>query len=113
MTPAERQRRHRARVKKAVASLTLEQTFRWELAAFVRTFVLFHPKIKVEEVKDALEKYGLALALDAWRKKKGKPHRGCEQRFCAAAVGETWDSFFGLLDRANADPDLIDVDFSS
>jgi len=85
MTVAERQRKHRAAVKKAVASLTLEQKFRRELAEFVRGFILFHPEIRVAVVSDSLEKYGSALIVDAFRKSQGERQgETCEQQFLLA-----------------------------
>jgi hypothetical protein len=116
MTAAERQRKHRARISKAIASLTLEQTFRRELAQFVRTFTLFHPKIKVACLADSLEKCGTALVMDIWRRKNNKQRDELsEDRFLSAAVGETWDSLYGLWgagDGAPAWADIADLDFS-
>ena len=114
MTAAERQRKHRARISKAIASLTLEQKFRRELAQFVRTFTWFHPKIKVACLVDSLEKYALALSLDAFGKKNNKQRdERFEERFLSAEVGGTWDSHCGLWDvEYRGWAEIADLDFS-
>jgi hypothetical protein len=66
MSAVERQRKHRARLKKYLANLTEEQKFRRELLHFVRMYWFFHRDLPADLLYDSLTKCGLALMLDSY-----------------------------------------------
>jgi len=108
MTAAERQQRHRDRLKRSFAALTLEQQFRLELVRFIERFAIFHPDMQLGPIYDALEKCGIALLLDAWRLVKQK-HQDeiCRERLWRAYE---WDKTFGPFEPKGEEQESLSLE---